>query len=192
MNASTNSQDLVCSFCNKATLLRCCDCNHPLCIECAQRSPTGYICEACVEKLETVYYDRLYSSGKFYDYPIAFTASFLLAMALVPLIVFCIYAITLPKHRIGIGIGVRFGFGSIAAIATAVSVWWANLIRKFVKCRRSRYLKHITVSGVMLGVVSGALVISWLLQLEAIIICIIAFLLGFPFYRAVFNETTLI
>jgi hypothetical protein len=60
----------------RETLLRCNRCNRPICIECAQKTPTGYRCRECVHSQQ-----KVYDTAKWVDYPAAILIATILSFA---------------------------------------------------------------------------------------------------------------
>ena len=59
---------LTCTFHPKReTQLRCNRCNRPICIKCANHTPTGYRCPECIRSQQ-----KVFITTKWFDYPIAF------------------------------------------------------------------------------------------------------------------------
>lgn len=51
---------------NRETLLRCNNCERPICLECAVKVPTGYRCKECVRGQQ-----KIFETATTIDYPIA-------------------------------------------------------------------------------------------------------------------------
>lgn len=118
---------------NRETALRCNNCNRPICVSCAVRTPTGYRCRECVRgQLKT------FDTSEWYDYILGFVvAAFLSGIAS--------FLVTL----IG-GIGF-FGWFLIAAGAPTAAVAIAEGVRLVTGRRRSRPLFITIAVGVVLG-----------------------------------------
>lgn len=118
---------------NRETALRCNNCNRPICVSCAVRTPTGYRCRECVRgQLKT------FDTSEWYDYILGFVvAAFLSGIAS--------FLVTL----IG-GIGF-FGWFLIAAGAPTAAVAIAEGVRLVTGRRRSRPLFITVAVGVVLG-----------------------------------------
>jgi hypothetical protein len=118
---------------NRETALRCNNCNRPICVSCAVRTPTGYRCRECVRgQLKT------FDTSEWYDYILGFVvAAFLSGVAS--------FLVTL----IG-GIGF-FGWFLIAAGAPTAAVAIAEGVRRVTGRRRSRPLFITVAVGVVLG-----------------------------------------
>jgi hypothetical protein len=120
---------------NRETTLRCNNCERPICVDCALRTPTGYRCRECVKgQLKT------FDTAEWYDYISGFIVAALLsgvAAFLVPFIA---------------SIG-WFGWILLAPAVSAAGVAISEGVRFVTRRHRSRPL-FITVSiGVVLGAV---------------------------------------
>lgn len=60
----------------RETLLRCNRCDRPICVECAQKTPTGYRCKECVHSQQ-----KVYDTATWVDYPVAILISVFLSFA---------------------------------------------------------------------------------------------------------------
>jgi tetratricopeptide (TPR) repeat protein len=124
---------------NTETLLRCNRCGKPICTRCAMRTPVGYRCKECVAGLQANYY-----TGRAYDYPIAGLAAFLLSLiagAIVP--------------WLG-GLIPFYGWIAMIFAAPAVAGLIAEIIRRSVAKRRSRYLWLAICVSAAFGSLAGA------------------------------------
>jgi len=118
---------------NRETSLRCNNCNRPICVSCAVRTPTGYRCRECVRERQ-----KTFETSEWYDFVLGFvTAGFLSGIAA--------FLVTL----IG-GIGF-FGWFLIAAGAPTAAVAIAEAVRLVTNRRRSRSLFITIAIGVVLG-----------------------------------------
>lgn len=127
---------------DRETSLRCNNCDRPICVSCAVRTPTGYRCRECVKGQL-----KVFDTSEWYDYLSGFVIAALLSGV-------ASFLVTL----IG-GLGF-LGWILIAAAASTAGVAIAEGVRLVTRRRRSRVL-FITVA---VGVVFGALPII-LLQL---------------------------
>lgn len=120
---------------NRETALRCNNCDRPICVSCAVRTPTGYRCRECVKgQLKT------FDTSEWYDYISGFiVAAFVSAVAA--------FLATL----IG-GFGI-FGWFIIAAGASAAGVAIAESVRFVTGRRRSRALFMTVAIGTVLGAI---------------------------------------
>lgn len=112
------------------TSLRCNRCEKPICPKCAIATPTGYRCSDCVRGQQ-----KAFNTTVWYDYPVAFILSLVLA---------------------GIGsylIGLFGGFWLIFIIllAPAAGVLIAEVVRTAVRRRRSLRLWQVMAAGIILG-----------------------------------------
>lgn len=117
------------------TSLRCKKCGRYICSKCARRTPTGYICPECLRKQE----DRFYS-GNNTDYIIA-----------------GVIALPLSLVTGGVFTFLIGGFGWFAwliafFLSPIVAGFIAEVVRRAVSRRRSRYLAHTVAGSLMLGI----------------------------------------
>jgi hypothetical protein len=118
---------------NRATVLRCNNCNRPICASCAVRTPTGYRCRECVRERQ-----KTFDTAEWYDYALGLiTAGILSGIAS--------FLVTL----IG-GIGF-FGWLLIFFGAPTAAVMIAEGVRAVTRKRRSRPLFIMVAIGVVLG-----------------------------------------
>ncbi len=119
------------------TSLRCYSCNKPICIDCANKTPVGYICPECLYNLE----EKFFSATKA-DYLLASIVSFILSL-LAGFVV------------------VNFGGGFfwvliVLFVAGGVGAFVAKLTYRVIGGRRGRYIPHIVATMVIVGVVIPA------------------------------------
>lgn len=114
---------------NTETGLRCNKCDRYICIKCAKRTPVGYTCPECVRQQENKYF-----TGNVSDYLIAAVIAFPLSLITAALFAFLIS-----------GIG-WFSWLISFFVAPLITGGIAELVRRAVGRRRSRYLGH-TVAG---------------------------------------------
>lgn len=110
------------------TVLRCNRCGKPICARCAVQTPVGYRCKQCVGQQQAVYY-----SGGVVDYAIGGVIALVLggiASYIVTIVGFWFIALILGP-TIGIGI--------------------AEVVRRAIRRRRSRYLWLAVAVGMVLG-----------------------------------------
>jgi len=140
--AVEHDQDTPILYCyrhpERETSLRCYNCNRPICIECANKTPVGYICPECRHSLE----EKFFTASKV-DYLLAGIVSFILSL-LAGFIV------------------VRFGGGFlwiliVLFVAGGVGGFVAKLTHRVIGGRRGRYIPHLVATMVILGVVIPAL-----------------------------------
>jgi hypothetical protein len=124
------SEEIAITYCaNHPTVeasLHCNRCEKPICVKCAVLTPTGYRCKECVRGQQ-----KAFETAEWYDYPIAFIISALLAY-------------------IGSLIVPRLGFFTLF-IAPVAGVVIAELIRAAIRKRRSKRLFQLVVVGIILG-----------------------------------------
>jgi MFS family permease len=132
MTESTQSTDLTCYVHpNRSTLLRCNQCERPICVSCAVRTPTGYRCKECVSG-----HLKKFDTALWYDYVIVFFTGAVLS-AIASLIALMITSIIWGIFVIGLG--------------PLAGVVMANIARRFVKNRRSNALNIFFVIGIVAG-----------------------------------------
>ncbi len=110
----------------RATLLRCNNCNRPICTECAVLTPTGYRCKECVRGQQKKFVTALW-----YDYPIAVVVGGGLALA-------------------GSFLATLLGFFTLF-VAPVAGVIIAEAIRWLTGRRRSWWLGRSALIGTALG-----------------------------------------
>ena len=124
---------------DRATSLRCYNCNRPICISCANKTPVGYICPECQREAEDAFFN-----SKPLDYLIAALVSF-------PISLLAGYLI------------VRFFNGGflyyilIFFASGAVGSFIGRITKRAIGGRRGRYLPGLVVAMMILGVVIPAL-----------------------------------
>lgn len=115
----------------RETSLRCNNCDRPICAACAVRTPTGYRCKDCVRQ-----HLKVFDTAVWTDYLIVFVASSILsALAAVATI-----AIT----------AIIWGF-FIIFLAPVAGAGIGNLVRRFIRNRRSRALNFTLAGGMIVG-----------------------------------------
>ncbi len=122
------------------TSLRCYNCNRPICISCANKTPVGYICPECQRTAEDAFFN-----SKPVDYLMAAAVSF-------PISLLAGYLITAFGSRAGI-----FFFVIIIFIAGAVGGFIGRITKRAIGGRRGRYLPILVVAMMILGVFIPAL-----------------------------------
>lgn len=124
---------------SRPTLLRCNNCERPICTSCAVRTPTGYRCKECVRGQQAKFDTALWS-----DYVIVFFTGAILsgiASLLVLAITSFIWFLAIP-------------------LAPLAGVTIANLARRFVKGRHSRWLNLLFGASIILGALPTILVLG--------------------------------
>jgi hypothetical protein len=124
---------------NRPTLLRCNQCERPICTSCAVRTPTGYRCKECVRGQQRIFDTALWS-----DYVIVFFTGAILS-GIASLLVLAITS---------------FIWFIVIAIAPLAGVTIANLARRFVKGRHSRWLNLLFGASIILGALPTILVLG--------------------------------
>jgi hypothetical protein len=117
----------------RETALRCYNCNEPICITCANKTPVGYICPGCRHEME----EKFFTAGPL-DYLIAGFISFLLSL-LAGFIV------------VSIGRGF-FLIMLVLFMGGAVGGFIAKLSNRVIGGRRGRYIPHLVAAMVVVGV----------------------------------------
>ena len=117
------------------TSLRCNRCGKPICTKCAELTPVGYRCPDCVREQQ----DKFYTGGNL-DYVIAVVIA-------LPLSFIAGAVFTLIIGRIGF---FSWIISFIAAPATGGLI--AEVVRRAVGRRRSRYLSTVVAACLVLGV----------------------------------------
>lgn len=118
----------------RETSLRCYNCNRPICIECTNKTPVGYICPVCQREAEDIFFN-----SKPTDYVIAPAVALPLSLIAGFLVV-----------RLG-GFGGFFLFFIIFAVSGAIGSFIGRVAKQAVGRRRGRYLPHVVAAMVILG-----------------------------------------
>ena len=114
-----DSTSLVCHFHPKReTRLRCNKCGKPICIKCAQHTPTGYRCPECIRSQQ-----KIFITAKWHDYLIGILISSILSF-------------------LGSFLAAPMGFFTIF-VAPFVAYIIVVVIRKLIKNRRAPRLYWI-------------------------------------------------
>lgn len=114
----------------RPTLLRCNNCERPICVSCAMRTPTGYRCKECVSGQQ-----KIFETAEWYDYLIVFAASAILS-GIASIIISTIGA---------------FLWFFVFALGPLAGTLIGNLCRRLVKSHRSRALNFTLVAGIIVG-----------------------------------------
>lgn len=123
----------------RPTLLRCNNCERPICVSCAVRTPTGYRCNECVRGQQ-----RVFDTATWSDYVIVFFTGAVLsgiASLLVLAVTSFIWFLAIP-------------------LAPLAGVTIANIARRFVKGRHSRWLNLLFGASIILGAMPTILVLG--------------------------------
>jgi hypothetical protein len=119
---------------DRSTSLRCYNCNNPICISCANKTPVGYICPDCQREAEDAFFNN-----KPLDYVIAALVSF-------PISLLAGYLMVNFFSR-----GFLF-FILIFFISGAVGSFIGRVTKRAIGGRRGRYLPGLVVVMMFLGV----------------------------------------
>ena len=123
----TETEKLYCiNHPNRETLLRCNQCEQPICAQCAILTPTGYRCKSCVRGQQ-----KKFNSAQASDYIIATIIAGILSY--------------IGSYIIGI-----LGFFTIFA-APFIGMAIVRTVRAIIKNRRSNVLFLVTAGAVLLG-----------------------------------------
>jgi hypothetical protein len=117
---------------DRFTSLRCYNCNRPICISCANKTPVGYICPECQRVAEDAFFN-----SRPLDYLIAAIVSF-------PISLLAGYLLT--QFRLGL-----FFFLIITFIAGAVGGFIGRITKRAIGGRRGRYLPGLVVAMMVIG-----------------------------------------
>jgi hypothetical protein len=118
----------------RVTSLRCYNCNRPICISCARKTPVGYICPECQRQAEDAFYN-----SRPLDYLIA---------ALVSLPISLLVGFLLIRFFVGS----FFFFLIVFFISGAVGGFIGRVTKRAIGGRRGRYLPGLVVAMMVLGV----------------------------------------
>jgi len=124
---------------DRSTSLRCYNCNRPICISCANKTPVGYICPECQREAEDAFFNN-----KPLDYVVA---------ALVSLPISLLTGYLMVRFFSG---GFLF-FILIFFISGAIGSFIGRVTKRAIGGRRGRYLPALVVAMMILGVVIPAL-----------------------------------
>lgn len=118
---SETNTPLTCTFHPKReTQLRCNRCNRPICIKCANHTPTGYRCRECIRSQQ-----KIFITTKWFDYLIAFVITGVISF-------------------LGSQLSFLGGFYSILiAMGAGFLVVW--VVKKAINNRRSPLLKSVMI-----------------------------------------------
>lgn len=112
------------------TSLRCSRCEKPICAKCAVATPTGYKCKQCISGQQ-----KVFSTTRWYDYPLAFLIAAALALIGSLLVTWVI--------RIFIFLVIFVGPAAGMVIAEAVRIALSR--------RRSPRLWQVMAAGIIVG-----------------------------------------
>jgi len=122
-----DSLPLICAFHPKReTLLRCNRCGLPICVKCAQLTPTGYRCPKCIREQQ-----KVFITTKWHDH--------LTSILIAGIISFLGSLLTTP-----------FGF-FVIFVTPIVGAIIATVVRKAIKNRRSPRLHWIVATASLIA-----------------------------------------
>lgn len=148
---------------NRTTLLRCNNCERPICTSCAIRTPTGYRCRACVRGQQ-----KLFDTATWVDYVAGFiTAAVLGGIS------------SLLVNLIGSMVGF-FAFFLIAAGTSTAGVIIAEACRFVTRRHRSRALFVTIIAGMLLGAVPVILTTLLTMNIFGLVFIAIYLFVGVP------------
>jgi hypothetical protein len=124
---------------DRSTSLRCYNCDRPICISCANKTPVGYICPECQREAEDAFFNN-----KPLDYLIAVLVS-------LPISLLAGYLMVNFFSR-----GFLF-FILIFFISGAVGSFIGRITKRAIGGRRGRYLPGLVVAMMIVGVAIPAL-----------------------------------
>ncbi len=119
---------------DRGTSLRCYNCHKPICVSCTNKTSVGYLCPDCKRDLEDKFFN-----AKTTDYLIA-------ALVSLPLSLIAGYLVWL------LGGGIFFIF-IMVFIGGAVGGLIGKLTKKAIGGRRGRYIPHLVVTMMAMGVI---------------------------------------
>ena len=147
---------------NRATSLRCNNCNRPICAQCAIHTPTGYRCRECVKGQQ-----KVFNTSEWYDY----VAGFIVAALLSAVGAFLVTLIG------GIGF---IGWFLIVLGAPTAAVIIAEGVRAVTRKHRSRSLFITVAVGVVLGALPIILYQLFSLNMFGILFQIVYLVIAVP------------
>lgn len=125
---------------DRETALRCYNCQKPICMDCAKKTPVGYICPVCQHNLQEKFF-----TATALDYVVATVVAFVLSLVTGYLVV-----------RFGVG-GGFFLILLVLFVGGGIGGFIAKLTNRVIGRRRGRYIPHIVAAMVIVGVVIPAL-----------------------------------
>ena len=147
----------------RTTLLRCNNCERPICTSCAIRTPTGYRCKECVRGQQ-----KLFDTATWVDYVAGFiTAAVLGGIS------------SLLVNLIGSMVGF-FAFFLIAAGTSTAGVIIAEACRFVTRRHRSRALFITIIAGMLLGAVPVILTTLLTMNIFGLVFLAIYLFVGVP------------
>lgn len=136
----------------RETSLRCKKCERYICVSCAVRTPTGYMCKDCVRERQ-----KVFDTAMWYDYLIGFGVTFTLSIVASGITAF---------------VSTLIGFYGIFAaifIAGGAGTLIADIALRAVKRRRSKILFTSCAAGVVVGALPAILFLFFTGQIFALI-----------------------
>ena len=124
----------------RSTSLRCYNCNRPICISCARKTPVGYICPECQREAEDAFFN-----SKPTDYLIA-------ALVSLPISLLVGYLLVNFSGMFGF-----FFYLLIFFISGAVGSFIGRITKRAIGGRRGRYLPGLVVAMMVVGLAIPAL-----------------------------------
>lgn len=138
---ATETYELFCyRHPDRPTSLRCYNCNRPICIKCANKTPVGYICPECMREAEDTFFNN-----RSIDYLIAAAVSLPLSILVGFLLIYVL----------GGGFGF-FYYIILFFVSGAVGGFIGRITKRAIGNRRGRYLPHLVVAMMVLGVLIPA------------------------------------
>ena len=136
----TDSTTLTCYVHpDRPTLLRCNNCERPICVSCAVRTPIGYRCKECVRGQQKVFDTAVWS-----DYVLVFFTGAILS-GIASLLMLAVTSF--------------IGF-LVIVLAPLAGATIGNLARRFVKGRHSRWLNLLFGVSIVIGALPVLLVLG--------------------------------
>ncbi len=133
MSEVSSNAEMVCyRHPDRETRLRCNNCDRPMCVECAVKTPTGYRCKECVRGQQ-----KIFNTAKPSDYVFGILIAGILAY-------------------LGGYITQIFGF-FIFLIAPAIGMGIAEIVRRVVQKRRAKSLFLAVAGAAALGALAKVL-----------------------------------
>jgi hypothetical protein len=136
----------------RETSLRCKRCDRPMCVSCAVRTPTGYVCKECVRQQQ-----KTFDTAMWYDYLIGFGVTFVLSL--------------IASGLTGL-IASFLGFYMIfiaAAVGGGAGAFIADIALRAVNKRRSKSLFISCAVGVVVGALPVMVVLFFMGNMLALI-----------------------
>ncbi len=123
---------------SRSTSLRCYKCSKPICSECTEKTPVGYLCPDCYREAEDAFFNT-----KATDYLIA-------AAVALPLSLIAGYLVMQFSRGIFFIIIMFFIGGAVGGLI-------GRLTKRAIGQRRGRYIPHLVAACVIIGVLVWAL-----------------------------------